>query len=538
MNKAQEALALSLLTLSCGTAAAMPPEAEEVFKSSGIALTDTDLYRVAEIYNFWEQKGESVWPGMNVSTTPLQIVFPEKYDVLIGHPNPPEDCAKVQVPLPVLGRDFCLRPDRSFQYGAGTGGLNKFPVVSFPTVETLENYVNEQQKKLKPAAGKYVKPYLEYLSTLAHELTHAYQYSEARYLPEKERDVKPIRTTKIEYPYQDAEACLLLGLEGRALADIMDESDPAKIKELWRDFMAARAARRGRIPRDLSLIEQYMELSEGTAQYVGWSVQYGRNDDVRPLPQTLADPRFAGYASSDTLRGAVRKGLLSLELPARSRWMGYVYATGLALSYNLDKAAPGWKKGLFRKVSGFRSGLDSLLTGSVGRSGKDSDRIAAMCSRYDCAAMRAGIKEAMDKDLAENKVKLDAFYSAPGKLYRFEFRKIKPADIRVYAPVLLAEYNDLRVFQAGVTKIEYERGGKENSVQFSKAKPVLQDRAAGRFELAIEDADLPAVTAAKTAANTGKTIYKGGVEIKSPVFSWKGESLEVSEKDGVVTMTF
>ncbi|OGR65885.1 MAG: hypothetical protein A2X31_00865 [Elusimicrobia bacterium GWB2_63_22] len=516
----------------------MSPEAGAVFAKAGIALADADLYRVAEVYNFWEQKGEGIWPGMQISSTPVQLVFPEKYGVLIGHPEPPKDCEAQETLLPVLDRPFCLRPDRSFMYGAGTGALNKRPVVSLNTLGVFDAYVNEQLKKQKPDAAKYAKPYLEYLGTLAHELTHAYQHSEKRNLPKKERDIKPIRSTKIDYPYQDAEACLLLGLEGRALSDLVDEDSAARATELWRDFLAARRARRARLPKGLPLIEQYMELSEGTAQYVGWAVMYGKNDDVRPLPQLLADERFTGYLSSDTVRSQVKQALAGLEHPARSRWMQYVYATGAALAYNLDKAAPGWKNGLFRRLSGFRSGLDSLLTENVGRSGKDKRRIETMCARYGCDAMRAVIDEALAKDLETNKVKLDVFYAAPGRRYRFEFRKTRPDGLLVYAPVLLTEYKDLRVFEAGITKIGYERGGKDNYVSFSKARPVLQDKAAGRFELALDEGDLPAITAARTLAKKGKTVYKGGVEVKSGVFSWKGDTLEVSESEGIVTLAF
>ncbi|HBB67767.1 MAG TPA: hypothetical protein DCZ93_10825 [Elusimicrobia bacterium] len=323
------------------------------------------------------------------------------------------------------------------------------------------------------------------------------------------------------------------------LADIMDEKDPGRIAELWRDFMAARAARRARLPRDIVSIEQYMELTEGTARYTGWSAELGKNDDIKPLPQTEADPRFAGYSSTDTVREVVRRYLLEMARPDMSRWMGYAYYTGAGLAYNLDKAAPGWKKGLFRKISGFGSSLDTILLANIKPAGSAEERLKGVYARYEADKMRVGIKAALAADLAVNKIKLDKFRARPGKRYELVFRSVKPADIAVYAPVMLTEYEQLRIFERGATMIEYNSGKKnENAVRFAKSFPVLHYRAEGRFELALEEAPAAVIKAKKTRVKNGVTVYSGGVELDNGVFSWKGEKLEVLEKDGVTTLVF
>lgn len=524
--------------LSCASAGAMPPEAQEVFNKAGVKLTDADLYRIAEVYNFWEQKGESIWPGMYIATTPVQIVFPEKLDVLIGSAEPPENCVKEAVVLPGFNRTFCHRPDRKFLYGAATGREGGDLAVSVNTMDVFDAYVDTLMQKQMPGAEKIVKPYLQYLGEVAHELTHAYQGYEARALPEKEKS-GPLKYTKIDYPYQDAEACLLLGLEGRLLADIMDEDAPEKSGGLWLDFLAVRRARRARLPGDLPAVERFMELMEGTAQYVGWSVQYGRNDDVKPLPQLAADERFAGYSSSDTLRAVLKQSLATLHLPVQGQWMRYVYTTGPALSYNMDKAVSGWKKGLFRRVSGLRVGLDDLAAASLPRPGSDKKRLAAVYARYDTAAMRAGIKEAMDKALGESKLKLDRFYALPGRRLRFSFGGASPENVLVMGPVLLTEYGDLRVWEAGVNKVAENLGEKnERAAVFDKALPVLQNRKTASFEVVLPEGAAPRIKAEKTKVKKDRTIYRGGVEYSNGVFSWKGERLEVSENEGVTTLVF
>lgn len=533
--------ALSLLFFSVfagGRAAAMPPEAAAVFDKAGVTLTDADLYRIAEIYNFWDQKGGDIWPGMYIATTPVQIIFPEKLDVLMGSPKPPEDCVKTDIALPGFGRTFCHRPDRKFLHGAATGREGGDLAVSVNTLDVFESYVNGLLQKQKPGAEKFSKPYLLYLGEIAHELTHAYQQYEARSLPESEMS-GPLKMTKVDYPYQDAEACLLLGYEGRLLADLLDETGPEKVRDLWRDFLAVRRSRRARLPGDLAAVERVMELREGTAQYVGWSVQHGKNDGVKPLPQLAADPRFAGYASSDTFRSTLKQQLGQLHRPGQSRWMLYVYTTGTALAYNLEKAAPGWKSGLFRRVGGIKSGLDDLAAGGVPPAGDDKKRLEAVGARYDAGAMRAAIKEDLDKDLADNKAKLDKFYAAPGRRVRFSFAGAKPEEVLVLGPVLLTEYGKLRVFEAGANRVAYNLGEKdERSVTFAKALPVLIDRAIGRVELALPEGAEARIKAGKTEEKKGRKIYSGGVEYDNGVFSWKGERLEVAEKDGVTTLTF
>ena len=235
----------------------------------------------------------------------------------------------------------------------------------------------------------------------------------------------------------------------------------------------------------------------------------------------------------------LKNRLAVLDLPSQSRWMLYVYTTGTALAYNLDKAAPGWKKGLFRRVSGIKTGLDDLITASIKRSGSDKKRLEAVRARYNAGEMRAKIEEALAKDLADNKVKLDKFYAAPGKRYQLAFRGAKPADVVVMGPVLLTEYGPLRVFEPGASKVAHNLGEKnENSVSFAKALPLLIDRSTGRLELAVQGDAAPVIKAEKTISKKDRTLYTGGVEFSNGIFSWKGEKLEVSEKEGITTLLF
>jgi hypothetical protein len=74
-------LALAYVTLLCCIAAAQGGVIEELQKS-GLALGETNLFRIKESWNVWEQAGPAIWPGVKVEDIPLP--FPE-YMAKLAH---------------------------------------------------------------------------------------------------------------------------------------------------------------------------------------------------------------------------------------------------------------------------------------------------------------------------------------------------------------------------------------------------------------------------------------------------------------------
>ncbi len=119
------------------------------------------------------------------------------------------------------------------------------------------------------------------------------------------------------------------------------------------------------------------------------------------------------------------------------------------------------------------------------------------------------------------------------------FRGAKPADILVFAPGLLTEYKELRVFEAGITRIKCDVNKKtERTLVFSKALPVLLDRSTGRLEFVLPETSTATIRAGKTVVKAGETIYSRGVEFDNGAFSWKGNDLRVLEEADKITLTF
>jgi len=504
---------------------AMPTDLEKKFAELNISLNDSDLNRINEVYNFWSQKGENIWPGVKIENTPVQIIFPEKTNLLIGHPNPPKDCLPSPVRIPVLKKDFCYIKDNTFMYGAMSGPINKIPAISINTIDLYEKYVRDYFLKNNIAPQNYKKTSIQYFSEILHEMFHAYQDSEQKYLPQK--DQLRIRLTKIDYPYQDEESNLLLALEGRILADIVSEKDLGKAKKLWEDWLVVRKERHSSLDPELIKLERYLELKEGTAQYVGNSLLYLKNDDVKPLEATFGDQRFEGYASSDTFKDTLTASLTSFTDPSIPRYMVYVYYTGMAIVSSLDAINPDWKKDLFRRVDGINEGLDTLVSSRIAMPKDTKTMLDDILKRYESEKLKEKIREGLKDILETNQTKLDKFQNAKGLRFKFVFPGAKASNILIYAPVLLTEYKEYRVFEAGCSKIEWKNddGDVLTEINFTKAIPIILNRKSGVVEIIVQDKDY----------SDNKTAFPA---FDNGIWNWKEAQYDITETDTTKTFTF
>jgi len=504
----------------------MPPEVTAKLPSLGIVLEEEDLWRVREIYNFWRQAGGALWPGLEgLETTPLQFSFPHKYNILLGHPNPPADCLPFSDRLPAAS--FCYRKDTAFAFGGLAGPVNGIPTVTFNTLAAQDEYVNQ----LYPG-NNYKADYLQTLATVSHELLHAFQYREKKFLPQESGYGG---LSKADYPYTDPELNMLVGLEGRILAAALDAGDAGSLAELARDFMAVRAERHSLLPPAMPVLGRYMELVEGTAQYITYKAQYGAHTPVTPLPETLLDPRFSGYASKDTSAAVLKARLGALHTFNYNKFATYTYQTGAALALLLDKLSPSWKQNLFRTCSGKGRGLDTLLEQLVPPDNSPA-RLDRAKARYGAPELLAAAGQDLAALSAENKRLIDAFRAAPGPRVLLAFPGAVAADLTIYAPGSMVEYGAERLYDRGCSAIEY--GAAE--ITFAKAVPALLDKKRATVELALPAGaqSAPAIAAGSAVQAGATTVYEGNVAYDNGVFSWKGAKLGVTEIDGNTILTF
>lgn len=507
----------------------LPPEVAAKLPELGIQLDDWDLWRLEENYNFWRKAGPVLWPGVTgVEATPIQLVFPGRYDILLGHPSPPADCLPFSDRLPA--ERFCYRKDTVFVHGAFAGNLNGENTVSANTLGEMDKYGGQVMGN--PA---YRHDYLANAATLNHELFHAFQSREKKLLP-PEPGYPGV--SRLDYPDKNPELNMLLGLEARILADALDAGGPA-LRELMRDFLAVRAERYALLPLKARLIAGYMELIEGTAQYISYAVQLGVNPGLVPLQETLSDPRFTGYSVRDNIAAVLKPRLALLHLHQSVQTCVFAYQSGAALALTLDRLDPAWKTGLFRTCSGKGCSLDTLVERLVGPD-NSPDRLASVKARYDAPRLLAESEADLAELLAANKKLIDDFRALPGPRVRLAFPGTSPDDIAVVAPAKLAEYGMERLYIDGCYGVQYAKAAEQSDVEILVKAPGLLDLKSMTLELSLP-ASAPGISGIKADSvrqDGDKTVYEGNVSLDNGVLRWKGDKLAAAEQEGIPQLFF
>lgn len=507
----------------------LPPEVAARVPELGIQLDDWDLWRLEENYNFWRKAGPALWPGVTgVEATPIQLVFPGRYNVLLGHQRPPADCLPFSDRLPK--ERFCYRKDAVFVHGAFMGDLNGEDTVSINTLGEMDSYGAQVM-----GAPGYRHDYLANAATQNHELFHAFQNRERKLLPQ---EAGYPRVSRLDYPDKNPGLNMLLGLEARILTGALDAGGPA-LRELMRDFMAVRAERYALLSPKARLIAGYMELIEGTAQYISYAVQLGVNPGLVPLPETISDPRFTGYAARDSISASLRPRLAQLHLHQSVRTCVFAYQSGAALALALDRLDPSWKSGLFRTCSGKSCSLDTLV-GRLVEPDNTPARLARVKARYEAARLLAESEADLAELLAADKKLIEEFRALPGPRVRLAFPGTPPDDIAVVAPAKLAEYGAERLYRDGCYGVQYAKGLEQYDVEILVKAPGLLDLRSMALELALP-AGAPGVSGIKADSvrqSGGETVYEGNVSLDNGVFRWKGDKLAVAASDGGTLLSF
>lgn len=514
--------------------AAEMAELKGTFDKYGISVSESDLLLVKDVYDFWKKRGDGIWPGMKPETTPLVIVFPEKHNLVIGHDGTITGAVALADKLPVLDKKAFLVKDDTFMNGAmASPDYNGRPTVFFNTIETTDRFIRDYAKKNGIASHEnYRTDPLDHMGKILHELFHAYQYSEQKLGTAKKKKNKAVRLTKIDYPYLDADIALLLGIEGRILARVIETADAAEAGKLFDDFIAARRFRHSRLDPDIVRLEEYMEVSEGTAQYVGWMINYASTTEAGIFDNLKKLPEFKDVRASGSPGGAAGKFLAELHSPMMGRYMNYVYYTGLAQTCALNGIKPGWSEGFFRK----RGKFGDIVKGARTYPGDEASFIRVIGKKYGADEMRTKIADALGKLKEENRLKFKKFESLPGRKFRIVFEGAGPADILIYAPVLLTEYGNIRIFEAGCNRIERVDAGLKAlaRIDFKAAFPVFFDRRSGAVSFRIENPEHRGfeVRSGSKREKKGRVTYENDVELTSGAFSFRASRIDVTTLDG------
>ena len=129
-----------------------------------------------------------------------------------------------------------------------------------------------------------------------------------------------------------------------------------------------------------------------------------------------------------------------------------------------------------------------------------------------------------------------------GRKFIMVFNGAKAKDIQIPAPSLMSDYKDERLYEAGVQSLIFMDANFDSLTQVNFLKPV---KVLFNFKTAASKVIVPEelqselkIESKERKTSGGKTIYTGGVSCTNSIWSWKGERLEVSEKDGQTKLLF
>lgn len=513
---------LVIVNLNLTSYASTLDELKPELSKHDISVSEDDLKIIDKVYKFWELSGEKIWTGAHFETTPIVIVFSGKYNIVIGHPNKIKEEIFLTDKFPILNKKAVLIKDNTFMGGGAmtSPDFNGVPTVFINTLTHNNEYIRDYAKTNNITyLLSYEKPLLEYMGTVLHELFHSYQYNEKAKLTKKSS--KAIKLTKIDFPYLNEEIDLLLGLEGQILAKIIKTDDKLKSESLFRDFVIVRSIRRSKMDSDFTRLENYMELMEGLAQYVGCNLNYLEKAKLKEID--INESKYIGE-----LEDEITKYLNKLHTPLITRYMSYVYYSGMAQAYILDKILPDWKKDFFIKHKSLEELYTVFLKSNLDdeTSKKELERIK---KDYDVEAISKTISNDLYPIKEHNKEKFERYSLKKGTTYEFIFEGIKPKNVLIYAPVLLTEHQQYRIFESGATKIAYEddENNELTKIEFQKAIPIFFNKETGYTSFIDEEKSDFEIKADKVTKTEKETIYEGNVLLKTSIFTWSGSKAKI-----------
>ncbi|HNY11165.1 MAG TPA: hypothetical protein PKK26_06195 [Candidatus Wallbacteria bacterium] len=161
----------------------------------------------------------------------------------------------------------------------------------------------------------------------------------------------------------------------------------------------------------------------------------------------------------------------------------------------------------------------------------DEAKIRAIFAKYGAAEMRSEISVVLAKINETNRKKIEKFKSAVGKKFQIVFKNALPKDVLIYAPVLLTEYGNTRIFEAGCSKIERINDDFDQlaSIDFKAAVPIFFDKKSGEISFTIEKQDRRKyeIKSKLKKVKGNKTTYENNVVFKNEVFDFSASEIEV-----------
>jgi hypothetical protein len=359
-------------------------------------LGEIDIIRIQELYNITDTFEDQIWPGFDTRKFPVAINNDNIEELLIGHPNPPEEYYPFE-DFELNGQPVLIR-DGISRYGPKGGGWAvEFGGVYMAYVSTLmEGQTTER-----------------YLSLLLHECFHCFQKGYRQ----------GADGAGGELPEDDPNYSAMIGLESRILKAALDEPNDEKVWELIGMFAAVRHERRKDMPENLVLMEGENEYSEGTATYSQARMYQlmAENGGITPV-NPGKDPYYQGFFDADEeyLR------MISMVIPPTNwpiTFFHSMYRHGMAQCLLLDRVRPEWKEQMREKGMTQFALLEFALIekGFLLLEDEEKELLTQAKTQFDYDSLLSEQTEVINERLDL----IRGYIDGPGRRYRIHHNRIE-----------------------------------------------------------------------------------------------------------------
>ena len=371
------AAAVVVLSSFCGDRGSVSP----ISAAPPEPYIEAELLRLEETYRILDRYSAVLWPGWrDYADIPVQVDFPNGVILLVTPQGVRQPGFKRLEGRNILGKAIFIntenrttteaRPPLFAQRARGGTRLQLEmvqPDLPLPEAErsaALEALMKDEARPDVPFDMAPRGDSDSHILMYVHEHFHGHQARVQR----RGLGDEGLRGYKVNVEYPDWSR-----VEGLALRRAYLEVDDAASREWLKDFVAARALKRGKIPSAAAAAESHIADVEGTASYVSLKTALLLKDSKdRPGLDRSKDPFFYDFVYLDGyVDNIMRKGMdFAFSMTRDDRRKYYLY--GAYQCFLLDRFSPGWKRGFLEKGKD----LDVMMTDLLKLTPAEKEEIA------------------------------------------------------------------------------------------------------------------------------------------------------------------
>ena len=319
---------------------------------------EAELLRLEETYRILDSHSEALWPGWkDYADIPVQVDFPNGVVLLVTPKAVRQPGFRRLEGRAILGKAVFINTENLttaealpplFARGARGGSRLQLemaqPDLPLPEAErsaALEALLKDEGRPDTPFDLAPRGDSDSHILMYVHEHFHGHQ---AR-VQHRGLGEEGLGGFKVNVEYPDWSR-----VEGLALRRAYLEVDDPASRECLKDFVVARAIKRGKIPSAAAAAESHIADVEGTASYVSLKTALLLKDsEDRSGIDRAKDPFFYHFAYVDGyIDNIMRKGMdFACSMTRDDRRIYYLY--GAYQCFLLDRFSPGWKRRFLEK---------------------------------------------------------------------------------------------------------------------------------------------------------------------------------------------